>query len=531
MWGLFAVLVLMAVISFYRSRRRRFSLFKELGVPGPSPSLIFGNMTELIKKGTLATFDHWISKYGDVVGFYNGATQVLIVRDLDLIKKIEIQDFSNFRDRGVMSNYVKTQHLTKRTISSTPGDAWKFQRKAVIRAFTPSKLKKIATHVSLCCEEFMGVLESLEVKEEAFEVGRVFHELSTDVTVRCLFGDQAHRQLNQGGFGTEVLNGTLRTFLDSLDSDWLVNIIDCFPEFPYLWSFVLALRSRFLKSSVDKIEEAIAPIVRERRSNPKVDQDNLLQLMLMAEIGDNSLAQSRLFEAEGGKDNSQPSDIGISKTPRHLFTDEEIHANILSILIDGFESIGTAMTFMAYLLAKHQDVQDRLRSEMVALLEQTEESYPHEVLKNEYMDQVTSETLRCYPPVVSFITRTCAEDYDYNGLKIPGGMIILIPVYQLNHDPNLWNQPEKFDPERFSASNKSSMNPMMYQTFGNGPRGCMGMRFAQLVLKITFAKILVNYRLILDKRHVEDDRLKLKTAAIFASPEDGVWIKLRKLSS
>ncbi|XP_042147343.1 cytochrome P450 3A19-like [Ixodes scapularis] len=158
------------------------------------------------------------------------------------------------------------------------------------------------------------------------------------------------------------------------------------------------------------------------------------------------------------------------------------------------------------------------------------ESYVETILRIEYLDQVTLEALRLYPPVAGFITRTCEKDYHYKSLKIPSGMTILIPVHQLHRDLNLWNQPEAFDPDRFSACNKSILNSVQYQAFGNGPRRCMGMRFAQLELKIAFAKILANYSLFLDERHFGANQLKLKTSFIFANPRDGVWIKLKKVS-
>ncbi|KAG0430171.1 hypothetical protein HPB47_022943, partial [Ixodes persulcatus] len=232
---------------------------------------------------------------------------------------------------------------------------------------------------SLCCDEFMGVLEPLEARGEAFEVGRVFQRLSTDMTVRSIFGTQTHQQL--GREGMDVVRRELRIFIDSLVSDWQTVIVDCFPEFSFVWRCILVLRSHFMKTPADKVDEAILPAVHLRRSSPTV------------------------------------------------------------------------------------------------------ESYVETILRIEYLDQVTLEALRLYPPVT-------------------GGMTILIPVHQLHHDLNLWNQPEAFDPDRFSACNKSILNSVQYQAFGNGPRRCMGMRFAQLELKIAFAKILANYSLFLDERHI-----------------------------
>ena len=66
---------------------------------------------------------------------------------------------------------------------------------------------------------------------------------------------------------------------------------------------------------------------------------------------------------------------------------------------------------------------------------------------------------------------------DVNGQVIPEGTGVEVPVWYLQHDPTVWDQPYEFDPERFSAENKPSINPMSYMPFGAGPRNCIGMRW------------------------------------------------------
>ncbi|CAN8030685.1 unnamed protein product, partial [Ixodes persulcatus] len=121
-----------------RRRRKQFSFFKDIGIPGPRPSLFSGNLSELIDKGTVLSFDVWGKKYGDLVGFYNGAEPMLIVKDLELIKRIQIKDFSNFRGRGISSL------------------------------------------MDTCTDEFLEVLDSLHDQDEAFEIRQVFQKLSMD---------------------------------------------------------------------------------------------------------------------------------------------------------------------------------------------------------------------------------------------------------------------------------------------------------------------------------------------------------------
>ncbi|CAN8006710.1 unnamed protein product [Ixodes hexagonus] len=199
-------------------------------------------------------------------------------------------------------------------------------------------------------------------------------------------------------------------------------------------------------------------------------------------------------------------------------------------MVDGVETASTAMTLVAYLLAKHSDIQDRVRSEVSAVLEKDGDFNSSNIGTLRYTDQVISEALRLYPPVTGFITRTCENTYDWNGLKIPAGMTIKIPVYQLHHDENLWHEPEKFDPERFSNDNKANIVPMAYQAFGNGPHNCLGMRFAQLEIKLTVAKLLANYNIVLDETRMKEENLELGSSRIFLFPRKGVWLKLQRIS-
>lgn len=93
------------------------------------------------------------------------------------------------------------------------------------------------------------------------------------------------------------------------------------------------------------------------------------------------------------------------------------------------------------------------------------------------------------------ISRLCTESCILKGIKIPKDSVILIPVYSVQRDPAIYPDPEKFDPERFSAEAKQSRNSYAYMPFGHGPHNCIGLRFAQLEMKLVLARILKKYRL------------------------------------
>ncbi|KAM7296238.1 cytochrome P450 3A11-like [Ixodes scapularis] len=657
MWALVCT-TLIAVISslFYLWRRHKFSLFKNMGIPGPEPSLFTGNISEIIEKGAARMFDEWVNKYGDVVGFYNGVTPMLIVKDLELIKNIQIKDFGNFHGRGVTTKMYKNHQMGKLKILNADGDRWKNMRSLLTPAFSSSNVKKISSVMDACTNDVMEVLDSLSDQDKAFEIGEVYRRLSLDVMLRSAFGVESNVQKNQGIAG---VNGILELIADHEDKSftgWLPFLFNCYPEFSFIWKLYFTWSKYFISFPMDKLSYGFLPVINMRRSNPEARRDDLLQLMLNAETeegaalnvhkltveydGDVSKptdtnldsrkkmvlsnaeveANAQVFliagtqttrtaltfttyllakfqdvqdilrseitavlerdvvigavievvrdivfevilsnvvlkarrddllqlmlnaETEEGAavnvhkltvkyddDVSKPTDTNLNGRRKRVLSNAEVHANAQVFLIAGTETSRTALTFTSYLLAKFQDVQDRLRTEITAVLERDGKFSYDNVFSMRYLDQVISESLRFYPPVTGFITRTCQHDYEYNGLKIPAGISVLIPPYQLHHDPNLWTEPEKFDPERFSAENKGSFDPMAFQPFGNGPRNCVGLRFAQLEMKLTLAKMLAKYRFLLDERHVKEDSLKIGSTFIFCYPQEGAWLKVEKI--
>ncbi|GFV81883.1 cytochrome P450 3A8 [Trichonephila clavipes] len=80
-----------------------------------------------------------------------------------------------------------------------------------------------------------------------------------------------------------------------------------------------------------------------------------------------------------------------------------------------------------------------------------------------------------------------------SGITVPKGMIITIPNYALHHDPKLFKNPEKFDPDRFTSEERAKRDPNAYLPFGAGPRNCVGMRFALMEIKICLAYVVTNF--------------------------------------
>lgn len=93
------------------------------------------------------------------------------------------------------------------------------------------------------------------------------------------------------------------------------------------------------------------------------------------------------------------------------------------------------------------------------------------------------------------MARACTQECVVKGVKIREGLTVAIPAYSIHRDPSIYPQPDVFDPERFSPSAKQSRDPYAYVPFGHGPHNCIGVRFAQMEMRMVLARMLKKYRL------------------------------------
>jgi cytochrome P450 len=125
-----------------------------------------------------------------------------------------------------------------------------------------------------------------------------------------------------------------------------------------------------------------------------------------------------------------------------------------------------------------------------------------------FMDMIINETLRLYPPGLR-VERACSQDYTYNGLEIKKGQVWSGLVFALHHDPEIYPDPYKFDPERFNEQNRKSRENEAFQGFGAGPRNCVASRFAMVVMKIALATVLSKFQFEKCEKTVVSENLTL----------------------
>lgn len=458
-------------------------------------------------------FAEWIKKYGNIVGFYNGAIPFLLVNDLELLKRVEIEDFHNFTERGNVIEVQAVPDIRQRLIVTAPVNRWREMRAVLSPAFTAKKLSQIFVIMDECSDTMIELLHQKAATGEAVEVSKAFRRATMDTMFKAGYGVNLNVQRSTPGGPLDQMGDGAGALLRRVPLQGISFLSNCFPELHHLWFLLSWVTSRVVVPYFTLTTKLIQPVMSERRAKALREKADVLQLLL------NKESTGELFKNDAH---------GFDGKTKLALTREEVIANSAFYLIAGLEATPNTMGLTLHLLALHPEIQERLQAEISEVLQKDGKFTSKNVMEMPYMDMVLNESMRFYTGVVGFVTRRAASDFEFKGTKIPKGLSVMVPVTYLHHDPEVWHEPEKFDPERFNPENKSQIHPVSFQPFGKGPRECLGKNFALVEMKLMLSKFLANFRVIVDEEHHKEP-IKLSSAFITTVVNDGIWLKLEKM--
>lgn len=198
------------------------------------------------------------------------------------------------------------------------------------------------------------------------------------------------------------------------------------------------------------------------------------------------------------------------------FTDGELLDELMTLIVAGFETSANTLNWVWYLIAKHPDVEAKLIEEAERLLPNVSAVSAENLAAMEYAQQTLEEALRLYPPVWLFTRRSHAED-ELEDFDVPAGTDIYLAPYVLHRTEHYWADPERFDPDRFAATDKAKKD-RPYFPFSLGPRRCLGEFFSFLEMKVHLGLLLPRFRMQLVD--VAEPEPELELAINLRSAED-----------
>ncbi len=208
-----------------------------------------------------------------------------------------------------------------------------------------------------------------------------------------------------------------------------------------------------------------------------------------------------------------------------LLTDQEIIDHMNFLMMAAHDTLTSSLTSTLYHLAKYPEWQDRLRTEIMAVRATAGPSLPFDRLGElEQTEWAFKEALRLFPPVPS-IPRRALRDFEFAGHRIPGGTHVGVNPMFTHRMPEYWDDPETFDPSRFSHNRSKGRHKYAWVPFGGGAHMCVGLHFAYMQMKAFFYALLSEYRVTVAEGYTCDFQM-----FPIPKPKDGLPVRLERLA-
>lgn len=434
-------------------------------------------------------------KNQSLVGLFSFGKPTLLIREPAIVKTVLLTNFSSFH-QNPFEMEPDLDPLLANNPFFTSGETWQTGRKRLTYAFSSMRLKILFQAVLGVTKKLDDFLKRRLENSDKYEVELkdLFSKFTGEVVANSGLGVEGFCfDDNPGPSSFQVIGQSF--FEPSTTNGLIMSFVLFAPKLKKL------LRMRWVPDKIDKFFRDITHDVLNRRRKESVSRNDFFQLM-----------------------------IDLEKTEGEKIDPDMLASHVFSFFVDGFETSSVTLSFVAYQLAKHPEIQEKLRQEVLTVLEKYDGELTYEGMKEmTYMDQVINESQRLVPALGN-MTKMCTQEFELKGsdgltCKMKPGMQLLIPNHALQTDPKYWKDPEIFDPDRFGDPRKKEIEKFTFLPFGEGPRACVGMRMAMTQMKAGLAAFLKDYTVELSPKMKLP--LTLTPNHFLSAAEGGLWVYVR----
>lgn len=390
-----------------------------------------------------------VRRYGDIVCLNAGKPfDLYLVNSPQLIEQVVVKQHRRFHKTpafGILGRLLGNGLLT------SEGDAWRRERKLAAPAFHAKRIDAYAAVMVDYGERLLAQWQD----GATFDVHEAMMALTLEVAAKTLFDADLRSQ-------AESLSDALTEALSYFDYH-----TSRFVRLPAHWP---TPRNRRYDRAVRTLDGVVNAIIAERRQAAADDVGDLLSILLRAR------------DEDGGG-----------------MTDQQLHDEVMTILLAGHETTANLMTWTWYLLAQHPQQAERLDRELGDVLGDRRPTVA-DLRALRYTEAVVLESLRLFPPAW-IISRRAIEACELGGYPIPNGAAVIMSQWVMHRDPRYFEQPEQFQPDRWLDGLEDRLPPFAYFPFSGGPRICIGKHFAMMEAVLLLATIRRRAKLTLAPGH------------------------------
>ncbi|XP_032667499.1 cytochrome P450 4C1-like isoform X2 [Odontomachus brunneus] len=485
------ILICIGIIYLIMDYRKRLQFFQAANaLPGPKTQPILGNSYYFLQRN----FDEFLNSISSLMDIYPspfrfwlGNKLIIFINEPDQIKVI-LQHPSCF-NKNVLYDTLRPWLGTG--LITAPAQIWFGHRKMIASSFNTNILRGFCDIFVEQTSVFMEKLEHM-VNDEIDPFQHVTM-CTLDIIYDTSLGTKLGSQLNENNMYVKAIMRLKEIILHRIRNIFL------FPDIVFNFTPLSREQQKHLNFIYSTAEKVI-----EQKENAR---DNLVGNQNQSDKPPRKVFLDLLMEA---------SDEGKK------FTKKDIIDEINTISFAGSDTTAVTLNFTMFILANFPEVQQKVYEELLEIYgTQDPKSTPikfEDLQYMNYMERVIKETLRLFP-VVPLIGRRLNDDLQIGECTIPKGADFMISILFLHRNENYWPKPLTFDPDRFLPENMANIHPYSYIPFSNGPRNCLGMRYAMTSMKVLLATLLRTYILKMDKKvKIEDVELKMDILLVPMKP-------------
>lgn len=378
----------------------------------------------------------------------------------DLVRHVLREHYDRYPKSGTPDDQMLTPLLGEGLLT-TDGAVWARQRRLAAPSFRPAEIERFDTLMTRCASDLADDWERAAGRGQPVRVDHDLTALTLRIVVAALLG---HDLPGVGsGFGKAV---------DEVN--------------------------RFIGHVDPAAEDAGAPLRRAGFVRSKRFLDQVVTMLIAA----------RRWSVAAG---DPPTDlVSALITGGHAdgeaFSEQELHDQVLTMIMAGHETTAKALSWTLHLLAAHPEAEDAVHEELARVLggrAPVASDLPDLPVTRAVLD----ESMRLYPPIW-LLSRRAAVDDVIGGEPVPADTLICISPWLLHRHPDFWAEPALFRPERFLSAAAADRPSHLYLPFGGGPRTCLGQAFALTEAVLVLATVLPRLRLLAEPGHpVEPEAL------------------------
>jgi len=374
--------------------------------------------------------------------------RLFVVNDLAAIKNVLIDNAANYRKTEITRRILEPG-LGKGLITSE-GETWRQHRRTMAPAFDHRSIASYTPVMTGAAEELIAEWGKVPAGT-GIDVSTAMMEVTLNIISRTMFSSDSDDIVTIMGRSAGRYQVEMRP-----------NILDMMG-----WPKWLAALPRFgvAKRTLGEFDRVIDRLIEERARDSGNGPKDLLARLIAARD-----------EQTGG---------GMSA--------QEVRDQVITIFLAGHETTAMAMTWTWFLLSQHPAEEAKLHAELDAVLGGRVPNHD-DLSKLSYTRMVIEESMRIYPPVHTMARQAMADD-TLVGRRIPKGSTVMIVPWLLHRHVKLWENPGRFDPERFSQERSSTRARFSYLPFGGGKRICIGAAFALAEATILLATLAQRFSL------------------------------------